>query len=321
MKVWFRNMFAVLKQAVSEFIDDDAIKLSASLAFYTIFSIGPFLLVVITLMGVFYDESMVSSRVFNNLSMLLGSSGAAQLKAIMDNIGKQNNATLFGIIGVIALMFGATGIFTEIQGSINYIWSIKAKPQKGWLKYLADRLLSFSLIIVFGFLLMVTLMLDLLLDVMWKKLGSFIGVGQTLLIKIANQALLLGVVMSLFAIIFKVLPDAKISWKDAFRGSLFTGILFMAGKWLINFYIAKSSITVTYGAAASSIILLSWIYYAAIILYFGAEFTEVYAMKLGEGVTIKKTAVYIVKREEQEIPVKRIPSQRQKDEGDHSKAA
>jgi membrane protein len=320
MKAWFRNMFDVLKQATVEFVDDDALKLSASLAFYTIFSIGPFLMVIIASMSWFYDESMITSRVFENLGMLLGGSGATQLRSILDNINLQNNSTIFGIIGVITLLFGATGIFTEIQGSINYIWSIKAKPQKSWLKFIADRLLSFSLIIVFGFLMIVTLLLDLLLDVMWKKLGAFIGHNQTILIKIANQGVLLAVVVLLFAIIFKVLPDARISWKDALRGATFSGILFLIGKFLISFYIARSSITVTYGAAASSIILLSWVYYAAIILYFGAEFTEVYAMKLGEGMTVAKTAVFIVKQEEEELPQqKRMPSERQKKENGSSK--
>lgn len=317
-------MFGLVKQAGSEFIDDDAMKLSASLAYYTIFSIGPFLLVLITLMGTIYERSAVSTKVFNHLAVLLGATGAAQIKTILDNISAQNNTTAFGIVGVVMLIFGATGIFTEIQGSINTIWSIKAKPQKGWLKYLSDRLLSFSLIIGFGFLLVVTLTVDLLLDVLMHRLQYFLGEGQAVLLKILNQAVVFTVVTFLFAIIFKVLPDARVAWRDALRGAACTGVFFLIGKFLVSLYIAHSSTTETYGAAASIIIVLLWVYYTSMILYFGAEFTEVYAMKYGKGIIVNDTAVYVIKREAKELPAKHIPSEKQAREGgtgNHPQAA
>jgi membrane protein len=304
-----RQYFDLIVQAGNEFIDDNATKLSASLAYYTIFSIGPLLLVIITIMGLFYQRSVIADQLFDQLSTLVGRSGSSQLKSIMDNISQQNNTTLFGILGVVILIFGATGIFTEIQGSINYIWSIKAKPKRSWLKYLTDRLLSFSLIIGIGFLMLVTLLVNVLLDLLTTHLQHFFNGTYVVLIAGINLVLLFGVVTFLFAVIYKVLPDAKIFWKDAFVGASFTGILFLAGKFLISYYIASSKSINAYGAAASIIILLSWVYYSSIILYFGAEFTKVYAMKWGKGITVYETAVYIIKREAKELPGLKHPVQ------------
>ncbi len=302
MSTKLRQYLDLVAQAGSEFIDDNATKLSASLAYYTIFSIGPLLLVIITTMGLFYQRSIVTDQLFDQMSTLVGASGAAQLKSIMINIGSQNNTTLFGVVGIVVLVFGATGIFTEIQGSINYIWSIKAKPKRSWLKYLADRLLSFSLIVGIGFLMLVTLLINLLLDLLTARLQHLFNGAYVILISGINIALLFAVVTFLFAVIYKVLPDARIFWKDALIGASFTGILFLAGKFLISYYIASSKSIDAYGAAASVIILLSWVYYSSIILYFGAEFTKVYAMKWGKGITVYDTAVYIIKREAKELP-------------------
>jgi len=306
-----REYFNLLKDTGNEFNDDNAIKLSASLAFYTIFSIGPLLLVVITLMGFFYKKEEATTQVFNQLSMLMGKTGAAQLRSILDNISNQNNTTLFGIIGVIILVFGATGIFTEIQGSINYIWSIKATPKRSWLKYITDRLLSFSLIIGIGFLMIVTLIINVAVDLVTSRMQVYLGDTYLILIQGVNILLLFAIVIFLFAVIYKVLPDATISWKDAFIGASFTGVLFLIGKFLISYYLGSSSSVNMYGAAASIIILLSWVYYISIILYFGAEFTKVYAMKWGKGIKVYDTAVYIIKREAKELPVKNIASEQQ----------
>ena len=311
-----RECLHLLIDAGSEFNEDNAIKLSASLAFYTIFSIGPLLLVVITLMGFFYKKAEATTQVFDQLSMLVGKSGAAQLRSILDNISNQNNTTLFGVIGVIILVFGATGIFTEIQSSINYIWSIKATPKRSWLKYITDRLLSFSLIIGIGFLMVVTLIINVGVDLVTTRMQAYLGDTYIILIQGVNILLLLAIVICLFAVIYKVLPDATISWKDALIGASFTGLLFLIGKFLISYYLGSSSSINMYGAAASIIILLSWVYYISIILYFGAEFTKVYAMKWGKGIKVYDTAVYIIKREAKELPVKNIASEQQAKTGD-----
>jgi membrane protein len=302
MKIQWRNYFKVLKEAGTEFVNDNGTKLSASLAYYTIFSIGPLLLVVITLMGFFYKKSDITPKLFEQVSQLIGKAGSAELESIISNMSMQSNSTLFSIIGGVVLVFGATGIFTEIQSSINYIWSIKAKPKKSWLKYILDRLLSFSLIIGSGFLLLVTLFINLLMDLLADHLQRFFGDSNAFMLKGVNIGLLYLVVVFLFAVIYKVLPDASIRWKDALIGAAFTGVLFLIGKFLISYYLGTSKTINAYGAAASIILLLSWVYYSSIILYFGAEFTKVYSMRIGHGITIYDTAVYIVKHEARELP-------------------
>ncbi len=302
MKIRIKKLWHVLKQAGSEFLDDNGTKLSASLAYYTIFSIGPLMLVIITLTGLFYKQTAVTPKIFEQVSQVVGKAGADEIQSMLVNISAQKNNSLFSIIGIVVLVFGATGIFTEIQSSINYIWSIRAKPKKGWLKYLLDRLLSFSLIIGSSFLLLVTLFINLIMDVLAERLTrSFPGLN-IILLQALNIFMLFAVVSFLFAIIFKVLPDASIKWKDALIGASFTGVLFLIGKFLIGYYLGSSKSISTYGAAASIIILLSWVYYSSIILYFGAEFTKVYAMTFGRGITINDTAVYIEKREAKEMP-------------------
>lgn len=307
MKQKVFNFFSLVKQSGHEFLEDNGTKLSASLAYFTIFSIGPLLLVVITLLGKFYKKEAVTAEVFEQASQLVGHSGAEQLKSMLDNLSTEQHTTLFSVIGGLVLMFGATGIFSEIQSSINYIWSIKAKPKKGWLKYLTDRLLSFSLVVGCSFLLLVTLFINVIMDLLNDRIAHFLGDADTVLLTVVNIALLYSVVTFLFAVIYKVLPDAKIYWKDALKGAAFTGVLFLIGKFLISYYLASSKSISTYGAASSLIILLSWVYYSSIILYFGAEFTKVYALRFGKGITVFDTAVYIVKHETTELPQVKHP--------------
>lgn len=291
-----KNFWNLIVESGEEFGDDHASKLSASLAYYTIFSIGPLLLVIITILGIFYDKP-VTPQVFNQLKGVVGESGALQLQSILDNIAKQNNSTLFGVVGGIVLVFGATGIFTEMQSSINYIWSIKSKPKRGWLKFITDRLLSFMLILGLGLIMFVSLIINLLIDVLSGHLPRFLASADIILLKGANIGLMFVVVTFTFWVIFKVLPDAKVHSKDALIGALFTGVLFMIGKFLISYYFAFSSALNAYGAAASIILLLSWVYYCAMILYFGAEFTEVYAKRWGHGIVVSKSAVHVVRKE------------------------
>lgn len=304
-----RNIYELLKETGNEFADDHATKLSASLAYYTIFSIGPLLLVVITLLGNFYKKTVITKQIFDQVAGFIGQSGAEQLQNLLTNISMQSSSTLFGIIGGIVLFFGATGVFTEMQSSINYIWSIKAKPKRSWLKYIIDRLLSFVLIIGMGLLMIVTLVLNVVIDVVSGKLHRFLGDADIVLLKGANIIVLLLIVTFFFAVIYKVLPDAKMHWKDILVGASFTGVLFLIGKFLITYYLTTSKMVSAYGAAASLIILLSWIYYSALILYFGAEFTDVYARKWGKGITVKESAVFIIKREAKELPNLKHPVQ------------
>lgn len=291
----------MLKETANEFVDDNVTKLSASLAYYTAFSLGPLLLVVISVTGLFFETNDVMWSVYWHMEDLVGKSSADQLFTIIQQLRDQNAKT-FSIIGIGILIFGATTVFADIQDSINYIWSIKAKPQRGWLKYLQNRLLSLSLVLGIAFLLIVSLFISSLTDLLAKNLFRSLQDELVVLIQIFNLLFTFVIITLLFASIYKFLPDAVIRWKDALRGAFFTGLLFMLGKYLIGLYISSSEMDNTYGAAASIIIILSWVYYTAIILYFGAEFTKVYAMRVGGKIQLKGSAVFIVKNESELLP-------------------
>lgn len=296
-------MWAVLKKAGSEFILDNGMRLSASLSYYTIFSIGPMLMVIISLAGIFWGREAVQGKIYGQINGLVGNDAALQIQGIIENIEKSQMGPSGALVGIIILLIGATGVFTEMQDSINYIWSIKAKPKKGFLKLIINRLISFSLIISFGFLLMVSLIVNAVLDLLHDKIEYYISDISVYLFQALNLLAILVVITFLFAIIFKVLPDATIRWKDAFVGAIFTATLFLIGKSLISLYVTKSNIGLTYGAAASIVILLLWIYYTSIILFFGAEVTKVYTINFGSGITPNKTAVFIIKQESKEQPL------------------
>lgn len=300
---FFRKFFYVLKEAGKAFSADNAVKLSAALSYYTIFAIGPLLVIVLSLSGIFLGEAAVEGKLYGQMRGLIGSDAALQVQDIIKNIQKTNNSTIGAIIGGVVLVIGATGIFAEIQDSINYIWSLKAKPKRGIIKFLFNRLLSFSLIISLGFLLIVSLVANALMDILNERLTRYFPDTMVYIIYGTNLLMILGVISLLFAIIFKVLPDGKIKWKDAFVGAFFTSILFLIGKSAIGYYLGNSKLGSTFGTAASVVIILTWVYYTSIILYFGAEFTKVYALEFGGGIVPNETAVFIIKQEAKELEI------------------
>ncbi len=296
----------ILKRAGENFSEDDCVKLAASLSYYTIFAIAPLLIIIISIVGSIFGRDAVQGNVYGQLQSLVGSKAALQIQDIIANVQNSHNTTIGTIIGIIILFIGATGIFTEIQGSINFIWSVKAKPKKGWLKYLINRALSFVLVLTMGFLLVVTLISSTLLTLLGDRLEKSFPNGTVYFLSTINIVLLLVVITGLFMVIYKVLPDAIISWRDAFVGSVFTALLFLAGKYLIGIYLGKIKLDVTYGTAASVVIILTWVYYSSLILYFGAEFTRAFALESGHGIKPKSTAVFILKQETMEIPQSRL---------------
>ena len=300
--------FGLLKHAAFAFNEDNAFKLSASLSYYTIFALGPLLIIIISLAGIFFGKDAVQGQLYSQIKDLTGSQAALQIQEIISNIHKTHATVIGATVGIIILVIGATGVFTEMQSSINFIWSVKAKPKKGWLKFLTNRLLSFSLVIGLGFLLLVSLIINALLALLSDRLMKLFPHYTVYLFNVINMIVIIAVISGLFSVIYKVLPDATISWKDAFIGSCFTAILFIAGKFLIGYYLGKSNMGLTYGAAASIVIILAWVYYSSLILYFGAEFTKVYALHAGSGIKPKETAVFVVKHEAKEIPVSRLES-------------
>jgi membrane protein len=280
-KVTFKGMIGVLKNSFKGFGEDKVTKLSASLAYYTVFSMGPLLIVIISLCGMFLGREAVEGKIYAALTGFVGSDTAAQLQEIIAKASLAGKSKIAAIIGTITLIIGATTVFAEIQDSINQIWGLKPKPKRGWLKMIQNRFLSFSVIVSLGFLLLVSLGVTSIIDGFSERLRAFFPDVTVVIFYIVNIAITLIVITSIFAVIFKVLPDAQIKWKDVFAGAIATALLFMLGKFAISFYISKSEVGSTYGTAGSLVVLLLWVYYSSIILYFGAEFTKAYAVEYG----------------------------------------
>jgi len=305
-KSFFANSWIVLRDAGNSFMDDRGLKLSAALAYYTIFSLAPLLVLIMSLASIFLGEEAIQGEIFDQINGLVGNEAAKQIQDMIKNVGLsgKTNTALFISIGT--LLIGATSIFVEIQDSINLIWRVKAKPEKGWLKLIKDRLLSSSLIVSLGFLLLVSLLINGLILALGAQLGRFLPGLSVYLISGINFMISTTVITVLFAVIFKVLPDAKIGWKDVRWGALFTALLFMLGRYVIGLYIDTTGTSSSYGAAGSLIVVLTWIYYTAAILYFGAEFTQAYANHFGIRIEPAEHAVY-VEQTERERDVKTIP--------------
>ncbi|KAA6439981.1 YihY/virulence factor BrkB family protein [Dyadobacter flavalbus] len=289
--------FSVLKESFSEFMNDNGLKLSAALSYYTIFSLAPMLLVIISVFSIFFGRDAIQGELFGQIRGLVGSSAALQLQEILKNAELSNKSGIAAALGIGTLLIGATGVFAEMQDSINFIWAIKSKPKKGWLQYLKNRLISFSLILTLGFLLVVSLGASALVDVLSNRLERYFSEASVIIFYFVNLGLVLTIITALFTVIFKVLPDGELRWKECMIGAGFTAILFLIGKFAISFYLGKSDLGATYGTSASIVILLTWIYYSSIILYFGAEFTKVYAKLDGVGIMPNKHAVVIIRKE------------------------
>lgn len=296
-KVWF-----LLKETLNEFINDDAIKFSASLSYYTIFSLPPLLVIIIYLGGIFVGAEAVRGEIFGQINGLVGNEAAMQIQEIIKNVKLSNNNSFAAIIGIITLLIGATGVFIEIQDSLNLIWGLKAKPKRGLMIFIKHRLISFSMIASMGFLLLVGLIINSLISIFINRLKFFFPSITVFLFYALNIVVLFIIITLIFTLIFRILPDGKVSYRDAIIGAAFTASLFMVGKSVIGAYIGTSSTASVYGVAGSLIIILLWVYYSAIILYFGAEFTQVYASEFGDKITPKDYAVYIERREREIEP-------------------
>lgn len=306
-KSFFIGLYHLFIAAGKGFVEDRVMKLSASLAYYTIFSLTPLIIIVLSAATLFFGDEMntkTRGKFFMEVRDLVGPDAAVQLQTFVDTANRTGQSTFSLIVGIGVLIVGATAIFIEIQDSINMIWKVKAIPKKGWLKMLTNRLLSFSLIISMGFLLLVSLVINSIVvglgskivNILSKsKLAEVIPVANdtmALLIYLLNNVIIIAAVTAVFAVIFKVLPDVNIRWKSAIIGALFTALLFSLGKYAIGIYIEKGNPGSAFGAASSIIVILLWIYYTSVILYFGAEFTQAYAEKYDGGIAPSKYAVH-----------------------------
>jgi membrane protein len=267
-KITGKGIWQILKASFKGFVDDKVIKLSGSLAYFTVFSMGPMLIVIIFFADLFWGREAIEGTIYGQLKGFVGSDAAAQLQDIIKKASLSNKSTITAIIGSIMLLIGATTVFAEIQDSINTIWNLKAKPKTNWLKLVIDRILSFSVVVSLGFLLLVSLVINGIMEALSNRLLTMFPDITVILLYIFNIVLTFIVTSSLFAIIFKVLPDAKIKWKDVLMGAMVTAVLFMLGKFGISFYIGSSNVDNVYGTAGSLVVILLWVYFSSIILYF-----------------------------------------------------
>jgi membrane protein len=284
MKKLISNLPNLLKLTYQEWKEDKASRLAAALAYYTIFSLGPLLIIVIAVTGFFWQKEAVQDQIMSQVQGLVGVQGAEFVAGLLNSASSPARGILATILGLITLVFGALGAFNELHNSLNVIWDVKEEETKGFLagikKVIFSRLLSFTMILGIGFLLLVSLVISAGLSAIQNTIGNAIPVSEILL-QIVNLVVSVAVVTVLFALMFKFLPDAEIAWRDVWLGAFVTALLFSLGKFLIGLYLGNSAVGSSFGAAGSLVLLLVWIYYSAQILFFGAEFTQVYANNYG----------------------------------------
>ncbi|WP_343702807.1 YihY/virulence factor BrkB family protein [Chitinophaga sp.] len=296
----FKKWWGLFKCAVNDFMDDKVLKLSASLAYSTVFSIAPMLIIVLFFSDIFLGREALEGDLYGQLRGLMGPAAAQQVQEIVRNSTLSRDFGWSTIIGFVTLIIGATGVFSEIQTSINFIWRLKPKPEKvgkSILKIVLTRLLSFSMVISLGFVMVVSLVVHGIIEVLINRLMSYFPEIAVVAVYIINLLITFATITALFAVIFKVLPDARVQWRHVWIGAITTAILFMIGKAAIGLYLGNSNISSTYGAAGSIVILLVWVYYSAAILYFGAEFTRQYVQHKGVRIRPNDYAVWVEQME------------------------
>ena len=290
-----KNSWQLLKSTFDAFMEDNAIKLSASLSYYTIFALPPLSIIILSITGFFFGKDAVRGQFFGQINGMVGNEAAIQIQNTIKNIELSDSNVFAAVFGGIMLLIGASGVFAEIQSSINFIWGLKAKPNKGFIKFIKNRLMSFSMIAAVGFLLLVSLTINTVMDILNARLVVYFPDLTVYVFYVLNVLILFASTTLLFSIIFKTLPDGNMTWKDTFIGAAFTSFFFMLGKFAIGFYLGNSTVASVYGAAGSVVIILVWVYYSAIILYFGAEFTKIYSFKYGRKIVPSDYAVEIQK--------------------------
>ena len=292
-----KEIWKVIIQSFKKFAEDKLAKFSAALAYTTVFSFGPLLIVIIFVCSIFFGQEATQGRIYSGMQQFVGEDAARQLQTIIQNATVSGKGTFAAVIGMITLLFGATAVFAEIQDSINTIWGLKAKRNRGLWKILRNRVLSFSVVVSLGFLLLVSLAISTIIEGLSESLKASFPDVTVVIFYILDLLISFFVITALFAVIFKVLPDAKTKWRDILPGALASGILFMIGKFAISFYIGKSNVGSTYGAAGSLVVLLLWVYYSAIILYLGAGFAKAWITHKGSSIQPNDYAVAIKKVE------------------------
>lgn len=290
-----KKSIELLKRSVFDFLDDNAMKFSAALSYYTIFALPPLLILIISASGFFFEQKEVADFFYQQLTDFIGPNTSEEVKNAMNNVKLNHSGILPTVISIGVLLFSASGVFAEIQSSINYIWGLAAKPNKSIVRFVKNRLLSFAMIASVGFVLLVSLMINSFVEILYDFLTDFFKEETIYFISLLNNVVVFIITTLLFTLIFKTLPNAKIGWKETVIGAAFTSLLFMVGKWGIGLYLSTTASSSLYGAAGSIIVILVWVYYSAMILYFGAEFTKNYAEIYGKKIVPGNYSVEIKK--------------------------
>jgi membrane protein len=296
------GLLGILQQSYKDFMKDDCMTSAAALSYYTVFSLPAVLMLIMLLVSSVMDPSDVRGGLESQIESLMGPTAGGEVRTILQETERPGGGLIPTIVGVAALVFGATGALGQLQAALNRTWNVEPDPNQGGIKsFLTKRLFSLGMLLSIAFLLLVSLVVSATLSGLGDRLSGFLpsGLSEPVL-QLLNLAISLAVISLLFAAMFKVLPDAKVAWRSAWIGGVATAVLFVLGKFLIGLYIGKSNPGEAYGAAGSLIVLLLWIYYSALIVLFGAEFTESWAEKRGEGVQPEPGAVR-VRREKQRV--------------------
>lgn len=280
MKWTLPAIWELITKTFKEWNQKDPFRQSAVIAYYAIFSMPGLLVVIIALLGLFIEKEAVNSTIFNQIESTMGASTALQIQDIVEKAGSVEKSWWATIIGVATILLGATGVFSEFQKSLNFIWGVTPKKQKGIWKMLRVRLFSFGLIISIGFLLLISLVITSLISALGAWFQARFPDFLIILFHILNFLVSLGIITLLFALMYKILPDAKIKWKHVWLGAAVTGFLFILGKTALGIYFGKTSPEEDYGAAGSIILVLLWVSYSSMIVFFGAEFTKTYATRV-----------------------------------------
>jgi len=281
----------LLRETYKEWKDDEASHLAASLSYYTAIAIAPLLVLLVTLVGWFYGNDSAQMELIAQLQGMVGPQATEVVQTVIESADQPNVATVAGVLSFVTLLWGASNVFVQLQNSLNTIWGVESKPKTILLATIKERFLSFGMILVIGFLLLVSLILSAVLSALSGAWHDWLP-GMDFLWQTVNFLVSFGVTTLLFALIYKVLPDVQIKWRDVWVGATVTALLFTVGKWLLGIYLGYSSTSSAYGSAGSLIVLLIWIYYSAQIFFFGAEYTQVYAYTYGEGVVPNDKAQY-----------------------------
>lgn len=282
MRDYLRTAFALIQRTFTSFMQDQAIRQAAALAYYTVFSIAPLLLLTIAVAGLFLGRETVQTEVINQTRGLIGEGGADVIQQVLSETYGTRSGLLPTLFGLGFLIFGASNVFTQLKLSLNHVWGVDTVQENaGILNLIRTRLVSLAMVLVIGFLLIVSLIISAAVQIVFNSIED-ITPGVPLLVQVANFFVSFGIVTLLFAMIYKTLPDLHIKWRDVWIGAAVTSLLFSIGKWAIGFYIGNSGVASAYGAAGSLVVVLLWVYYSAAILMFGAEFTKVYARDYGE---------------------------------------